>query len=201
MNIPKVAKKKFNVCISLLIIMFLLQIASNCLTPIWAIYTNMIGGDVRSAGISILIFTWGTALFAILSPIVTRKIKISDFSLLILGIFIDFIAIIFYFFVHDIYLFYFLQVLLALGAGIQIPPFYSIYTHHIINFKNKNFAWGALDAVLYFAIGLGSFISSLLLYHHNIYHVFFFMLILTFLALILAVFIRRLQKPHPRTIN
>ncbi|OGT15776.1 MAG: hypothetical protein A3I12_06555 [Gammaproteobacteria bacterium RIFCSPLOWO2_02_FULL_38_11] len=187
---PNVAKKKFNICISLLLITFLLQIASNCLTPIWAIYTNMIGGDVRSAGISILIFTWGTALFAIISPVVTRKIKISDFSLLILGIFIDFIAILFYFFVHDIYLFYFLQIFLALGAGIQIPPFYSIYAQHILNFKNKNFAWGALDAVLYFAIGLGSLISSQLLFHHNIYHVFFFMLILTFLAFILAVFTR-----------
>src|SRR3990167_7219358 len=146
-------------CFIGLLVAFILQVAANCLTPIWSIYTHMIGGTVRSAGIAILIFTWGTAIFSIITPLINAKLKMSNAFLLIFGILLSNLAIVSYFFICDIYIFYIAQLLLALGAGIQIPPFYVIYERNI-TLKNRSIAWGALDSVFYFAIGFGSFVSA-----------------------------------------
>ncbi|OGT36428.1 MAG: hypothetical protein A3F11_06385 [Gammaproteobacteria bacterium RIFCSPHIGHO2_12_FULL_37_14] len=182
-----------NVCLVGLLILFVLQVAANCFTPIWAVYTNMLGGDIRNTGIAILIFTWGTAFFAITSAILNKKLQIPDAYVLILGILFNLFAIVLYFFISSVTSFYGVQLLLAMGAGIQIPPFYLIYERNIIT-QSRSIAWGALDASLYFAIGFGSFIAAFLHYHKGIYTVFAFMLTLTILALVLAIIFTFLDK-------
>ena len=181
------------ICYLGLLIMFTLQVAANCLTPLWAIYTNLIGGDVRDAGIAILIFTWGTAIFAIAIPLLNKKQKVSSYILLITGIVVDLFAVILYFFTKDVFALYIIQVILALGAGMQIPPFYFIYERNIKT-GNNSIAWGAIDSALYFAIGAGSCISAYLLYHSGIYSVFLLMISLIILALIFSVIFIKLDS-------
>lgn len=168
-----------------LLLIFMLQMAANCFTPIWSLYTNMLGGDVRSAGIAILIFSWGTAFFSVITPLINHRFNIPERYFLVLGILVDMMAVISYFYIHDIYYFYAAQLLLSLGAGIQIPAFYVLYERHITG-KNRALAWGALEAVFYFAIGLGSVASAFLFYHADIYAVFTCMLVLTIIAFILS---------------
>ena len=155
-----------------LLIIFMLQMAANFFTPIWAAYTHLLGGDIRSAGISIVIFAWGTALFSIVTPLINNRLKIPEKYFLIAGILITMLAVISYFYIFQIYYFYAAQLLLALGAGIQIPAFYVLYEENITD-KNRGFAWGALDSVFYFALGLASLMSAFLFHHFGVYAVFF----------------------------
>jgi predicted MFS family arabinose efflux permease len=180
-------------CIGLVMI-FLLQMAVNCFTPIWSLYTASIGGDLRSAGIAILIFTWGTALIAAISPLINKKLNIPEQTLLIVGIILNIISVIAYFYVDNIYTFYAVQGLLTLGAGIQIPAFYVIYEKNISR-NEKGFAWGALDASFYFAVGLGSILSAFIFYHLTIYAVFTLMLVLVIISLFLALWFIATSSP------
>ena len=184
-------------CLIGLLINFTLQVAANCLTPLWAIYTPMIGGDVRDAGIAIIIFTWGAAIFSILTPIVNSKLKLPIGFLLLLGISIDLLAIVCYFFIDNIYALYITQLLLASGAGIQIPSFYTIYDRSITS-TDRSIAWGALDAAFYFAIGIGSLVAAYLMYHGGIYQVFTLMLILGILSFILGCLFIRIDSSRIR---
>ncbi|OGT25569.1 MAG: hypothetical protein A3I77_04615 [Gammaproteobacteria bacterium RIFCSPLOWO2_02_FULL_42_14] len=175
------------ICYIGLLLIFTLQMAANFFTPIWSPYTEMLGGGVQSAGIAIFIFTWGTGIFSILTPLVNNKLRISDHYFLVAGIFIDMLAVISYFFIHHIHYFYIAQLVLALGAGIQIPAFYVLYEKNITD-KNRGIAWGSLDSIFYFSVGLASLISAFLFHHFGIYGVFSCMLLFTLFALVLSFF-------------
>ncbi|MDP1573647.1 MAG: MFS transporter [Coxiellaceae bacterium] len=174
-------------CFFGLVIIFMLQMAANFFTPIWAAYTHSLGGTVRSAGISIAIFSWGTAFFSVVIPIVNHKNSISEKCLLMMGIFLSLLVVIGYFFIHQIYYFYVAQFILSFSAGMQIPSFYVLYEKYITE-KNRGFAWGVLESVFYVSLGLASLVAAFLFEHFGIQAVFSCMLVLIVIAQITAFF-------------
>lgn len=168
--------------IVLIFINFLIILASGFMMPVWAEFVGKIGGDIRTAGKAICIFSiiigTLTCVFAKLEGLIRKdKLFLMASQLIMLGAYSGYLL------VHQAASLYLVQILLGFGGALQSPALYSLY-HQVIQEKNTTFYWGIWNGFYNIAIGLGSLISAYLVAHFGFNAMFYGLIFINFICLL-----------------
>lgn len=115
------------------------------LGPLFAIFTEKIGGDV-------LDISWAWAIYLVVSGVLTVVVgKVSDTrmskrSLLIAGYILNAVCTFGYLFIHTSAQLFFLQALLGLSAALATPTWDALYSGYE-DPKHSGLAWGLSDGL------------------------------------------------------
>lgn len=128
--------------------------------PLFAVFTERIGGDV-------LDISWAWAIYLVVSGLLTvffGKIsdsRISKRSLLIAGYALNAICTFAYLFIHTPAQLFFLQALLGLAAAMATPTWDALYSKYE-DPKHRGFAWGLSDGLQQVFTGIAIVIGGII---------------------------------------
>jgi MFS family permease len=143
---------------SLIVINVLIITAGAFFTPLWAVYSHHIGGDLRTAGNAIGLFSVSIGVFTCIAGKIENYCDWDEYFVVgsqlmfVLGYFC------FFFIVHPWQL-YFVQIWLGLAGSIQVPALFSLYQRYM-PLNKATFAWGLWNGFYNIAVGIGAFASA-----------------------------------------
>jgi len=153
---------------TLLVFVFLFNVAAGLYMPIIAIYVNqhVIGATLAVLGISIAVYSITKSVFQI--PI-ARMLDITkgerdDFYILLLGILMAIVYSLGFLFVRDVPHLYMLEIFAGVADACNMAAYYAIFSHHIDK-DSQGFEWSLFSVAgmtVSAAIGgvLGGYIAS-----------------------------------------
>lgn len=176
----------------LLVIYAFYTLGANALTPLWAHFTQYLGGDLRSSGfaVSIYFLSYGTSTF-FLSLLENKypyyKLYIS-FSYLIL-----LVTSLLYFKINTVIQLYIIQHFVGLACGMQFPAFNATFGKLLKQGREAK-GWGLYSSTSCFGVAVSAFIGSQLIHYFSFYAVFSFMAISNAIAFIASLFLPKIQS-------
>ncbi len=173
----------------LLLISGLFMFAYAMLMPIYALFVEKIGGDVRAASIAYAIFWLVTGLLTFIAGRIENKMKRVELAI-VCSQFIIALAYLFYYFIKSIPMLYLAMVVLGIGNAIFWPAFHSLYTRHV-NAQRSAWQWGFYDGLTYLIPAVGAFIGGWLV---KLYGFGLIFVIMAALSLLNGLFIIILPK-------
>lgn len=184
---------------------FVIGASTAFITPLFALFiVNDILAPVTSVGIAVAIF-W--AVKSIVQLPVARQLdknhgEIDDYYSMLIGLAVIMAVQFMYYFVGSVWQIYFLQVLLAVGHALYVPPFFGIFSRHLDKDKEA-FEWALWSS---FSIGagtaLGSLIAGILAAIVGIRPIFLISGTFSLIGLVILIFLRPYIKPKvPRDLS
>lgn len=162
-NNPKNFYKSF--LLALIVINFLIILAAGFMTPVWADFVKRIGGDVRTAGNAICIFSIVIGFCTWIAAKIENHFQKHE-AVMIISQALFVLSYLGYFFVHSPYELYAVQVFLGLAGAIQVPALYAIYERYIPR-GQSTFYWGVFAGTYNIALGLGALLSAYTVHRFN----------------------------------
>lgn len=173
---------------SLLIILnSFIIIASAFLMPLWAPFMAHIGGDVRTAGVAICIFSIIMGISTMLVAKLTQTFKL-EIPFLWISALIVAISYGGYLLVSSPIELYLVQLILGLGCALQTPPLYAIYQRQM-NPQESTFGWGVWNGTYNISIGVAALTSSNIMHLLGIHEVLWVLFGISLLSMGLSSFI------------
>ena len=168
-------------------------LGGNVLTPLWAHFTEHLGGDVRSAGIAVAIFFFSFGIStSIFSFIETKyhyyKLYISN------SFFILILTSLSYFIIDTINELYFVQIAVGIACAMQSPAFDTMFGSSLKKGEEAK-GWGLYGAVECSGIGASAFFAAQLVHYHGYPAIFSFMVMMNTFAFIASLFLPKTQNP------
>ena len=150
-----------NVILIIVFSQFIFTAAAGLTTPLFAVFVlEDIGGSaVTVVGFAIAIY-W--ILKSLLQLPVARYLdrvsgEMDDHNAMLAGACIVMLATFLFYFAHAVWHIYALQVLMAIGDALFIPPFYAIFSRHL-DHDHVGFEWSLFSS---FSIGAGSALGGI----------------------------------------
>ncbi len=163
------------------------------LTPLWGNFVKQIGGDVRTAGIAICIFSIIIGICTILAARIENKYRIEKSALIFSAIIIA-LAYSGYLLVKTPFELYSVQLFLGIGCAIQTPALYKLYQDSMPAEKST-LGWGIWNGFFNIALGVAALCSSYIAHHLGLRGVFLVMLALACFSLFTSIWVvSRLQR-------
>lgn len=131
--------------------------------PLWSDFVTHIGGDIRTAGNAVLIFSiiiGGMTCFA--GAIESHFNK--DRFFMIGSQAVMCVGYIAYFYVQHPYQLYMVQIILGVGGAFQSPVICSLYQRCIPQHKSSHY-WGIWNGLYQAGIGLGALAGAYIVHH------------------------------------
>ena len=167
-------------------------LGGNVLTPLWAHFTEHLGGDVRSAGIAVAIFFFSFGISTSIFSFMETKyhyyklyISFSYFILILISIA--------YFIIDTVNELYFIQTAVGIACALQAPAFDTIFGNGLKKGEEAK-GWGLYGAVECSGIGASAFFAAQLVHYHGYPAIFSFMVLMNTFAFIASLFL-------PKTLN
>lgn len=205
-NIPKITFPQINQVILIIIFAeFVIGAATAFIAPLLALFiVNDLKAPVTAVGIALAIF-W--AVKSIVQLPVARQLdknhgEIDDYYSMLIGLGILMVAQYLYYFVGSVWQIYLLQLLLAVGHALYVPPFFGMFSRHLDKGKEA-FEWSLWSS---FSIGagtaLGSLLSGILAAVAGIRPIFLVSGTFNLIGLVILIFLRPYIKPKvPRDLS
>ncbi len=162
-------------------------VAGGFLTPLWSKFVLSIGGDTRTAGTAICIFSIMIGIFIIIAAKIENNFHIEKSSLIISAVIMS-IGYGGYLLVKSPVELYMAQTVLGLGGALQCPAIYALYQRTLKN-GQETLGWGVWNGFYNIAIGVSALVSAELAHYFSLHQVFYFLLSISLVALLLSIII------------
>lgn len=185
---------KINLVIKILILSdFLIFVASNLLSPIFAIFIlqKISGATMETVGICASIFYASKAIFEIpvgrfIDKTMSEK---DDLYSALLGTVLTAGVYLSYCFLTSVWQIYLAQVVLGLCAAMAYPGWYSIFTRHIDGDK-KAVEWSVYDVTMALGIAMAASLGAFIADQYGFYTLFVVISIVTTVGALLLLMIK-----------
>ena len=167
----------------LVIISLLTTFAESMLVPMYAAFTESVGGSILDAGIAFAVFSMATGLFISLigtRPCFQRHVK----SFLILGFLVSACCDISYTFVQNRWQLFAAQVVAGLATGLIEPAWDSLFTDDMEKSSAKH--WSIWAGGTHLAAGAAALIGGVIVSYFSFKTLFVSMALIDVVATILA---------------
>ncbi len=144
--------------LALIIINFLIILAGGFMTPVWADFVKRIGGDVRTAGNAICIFSIVIGFCTWIAAKIENQFQRHE-AVMVISQSMFVLSYLGYFFVRSPHELYVVQIFLGLSGAIQVPALYAIYERYIPR-GHSTFYWGIWAGSYNIALGIGALFSA-----------------------------------------
>lgn len=153
------------------------------MTPVWSDFVKRIGGDVRTAGNAICIFSIVIGFCTWIAAKIENYFQKHE-AVMIISQSMFVLSYAGYFFVRSPHELYLVQIFLGLSGAIQVPALYALYEQYIPR-GQSTFYWGVWAGSYNIALGFGALLSAYTVHRFS----FNFMLsTLTLCALVCLIF-------------
>ncbi|WP_133128059.1 MFS transporter [Legionella nagasakiensis] len=159
--------------------------ATGFLTPLWAEFVKHLGGNLKTAGIAVSIYSMSYGLFAFLLSFIQNKIN-QDKFFLCLSYLLYGVLCLGYLFIRTSLQLYCLQLLIAFAGAMQSPVCDSLYSKALTTGK-ETVGWGLYVLIYTFSIGAGALIGSHIAHYMGFDWVFLSMSAFGITAFLIAV--------------
>lgn len=164
-SFPNVFRLRFpkvnNVILIIIFAQFIFTTAAGLTTPLFAVFIlgNITGSAVTVVGFAVAIYWICKSLLQI--PIARRLDRISgemdDHNSMLAGACIFTLATFLFYFSRQVWHIYALQVLMAVGDALFVPPFFAIFSRHLDR-EHIGFEWSLFSS---FSVGAGSALGGI----------------------------------------
>lgn len=169
----------------------LILVAGAMLAPIYAIYVDIIGGDLMDASFAGGAFALAAGITVLLSGKFSDRVKEQEL-IVVTGYVVMGMGFLLYIFVDSVIFLFLVQVLIGFGEAFYSPAFDAVYSKHIENSKAGS-QWGAWESMNYFTTAIGAVLGGLVVKNFGFTPVFIIMASLCFAsALYIYLLPRRL---------
>lgn len=150
-------------CSSYILINFLIIVSGGFMMPLWSDFVKHIGGDVRTAGKAVLLFSMVIGVMTCIAGNIESRLNKDRFfmvasqAVMCLGYFG-------YFFVKHPYQLYMVQIILGVGGAFQSPVLCSLYQKSIPQDKTSHY-WGIWNGLYQVAMGIGAILGAYIVHH------------------------------------
>ncbi len=167
----------------------LVLLSAAMIGPIYAVYSEEIGGDLLTASTSWAVFclTAGIAVFLIGKFV--DGVREQELAMMF-GYFIISLGFLGYLFVKTPIALFIVQIIIGLGEALYAPAFDATYSKHLVTKKAASL-WGTWEAMNYFAMAIGAFFGGLIVNFFGFPILFILMFILTFSSAVFIYFLPR----------
>lgn len=165
-----------------------MQMAGGMLVPLWVSFTKHIGGDLRTVGIALAIYSLGRAVFAVSFGYLEGKFfKVTDWHRFsyVLAICIS----VGYFFIAAPWQLYLVQFGLSIASGMRSPALSLLY-QSMLTRDSTLLGWSLFNSLTSLALGVAAIAGSHLAHFFGYHLVFSILIGFEVLALIMAFFVR-----------
>lgn len=174
---------------SLITINVFIIIAGGFLVPLWASFVHRIGGDIRTAGNAIAIFSIIIGVFTCIAGKIENQLDHDEYFLVgSQAMFVLGYAC--YFFVHHTWQLYLLQMWLGMAGAMQSPAIYSLYQRFMPK-GTRNTAWGIWNGFYNISMGIGAFVSAYVAHSFGFNGVFTMMTLIALAGLVICCIVMR----------
>jgi sugar phosphate permease len=160
-------------------------LAAQFLIPLWGHFVQRIGGDVRTAGIAVCIFSIVTGLFTLLSGKIIHKTKNEEQVMIITSAIIS-ICYLGYLFVNTPIELYIIQIILGLCGAFQCTSMYSLYNRYMPR-THSAYHWSIWNAFYFIGAGVAALSSAFIAHNFGFNWVFVVLFTISIIALILTI--------------
>jgi MFS family permease len=170
-------------CRLLVIISLLTTFAESMLVPMYAAFTESVGGSILDAGIAFAVFSMATGLFISLigtRPCFQRHVK----SFLILGFLVSACCDISYTFVQNRWQLFAAQVVAGLATGLIEPAWDSLFTDDMEESSAKH--WSIWAGGTHLAAGVAALLGGVIVAYFSFKTLFVSMALIDVVATFLA---------------
>lgn len=181
----------------LVIISFLTTFAESMLVPMYAAFTESVGGSILDAGIAFAVFSMATGLFITLvgtRPWFQRHVR----SFLILGFLASACCDISYVFVQNRWQLFAAQVVAGLATGLIEPAWDSLFTDDMEEPSAKH--WSIWAGGSHLVAGAAALLGGVIVAYFSFKTLFLAMALIDIVATLLAWRGVRTPEPSPRVI-
>lgn len=190
-----VPKPLRSLIITLIMLNILIILAGAFMMPLWATFVAKIGGDIRTAGNAICIFSIVIGGFTCITGKLESAVK-RNTLFVIMAQALMLLGYVGYFFVHHPWQLYVVQIILGVGGAFQSPALYALY-HECIDATQSTFYWGMWNGAYNIAIGIGALLSAYIIHNTNFTVLFSVMTGIAIIGLVFSVIIHHM---HARAI-
>ncbi len=173
--------------IAFIFINVLVIIAAGFMIPLWSDFVTHIGGDVRTAGKAILLFSMVIGLVTCLAGVIESKFKHDRFYMIAAQA-VMCLGYAGYFFVHNPQQLYMVQIILGVGGAFQSPVLCALYQQVIPKEKSSQY-WGVWNGFYQIAMGIGALSSAYIVHHYSYTPMFSAMLAIGVFCLVLVIWV------------
>jgi MFS family permease len=176
----------------LISINFLVILAAGFMTPVWAQFVQQIGGDLRTAGNAVCIFSIILGFFTWIAAHIENQLN-HDPLILVISQALFVISYAGYFWVHHPTQLYAIQISLGISGAIQVPALYALY-QRMIPPKQTTLYWGIWNGFYNIAMGLGALVSAYTVEKYSIKVMFAMLLAIATICFLLTLLLFLTQK-------
>ncbi len=202
-SFPNLLRLRFpkvnNVILIIIFAHFIFTVAAGLTTPLFAVFViQNVGAPVTVIGFAVAIY-W--ICKSILQLPVARYLdrtdgEIDDHHAMLAGTLIVVVATLLYYLATEVWHIYVLQVIMAVGDSLIVPPFFAIFSRHLDR-EHTGFEWALFSS---FSVGAGSAVggifSGILASTIGIRAMFLVNGMLALIALIILWFLRPYISPR-----
>ncbi len=176
----------------LILVNLLVIIAAGFMMPLWSNFVQHIGGDLRTAGNAIAIFSVVIGLVTCIAGHIESRLQ-KDALFLVLSQLVLCLGYLGYFFVAHPWQLYLVQVILGVGGAFQSPVLCALYHQHIPSHQSAHY-WGIWNGFYQIAIGIGALFGAYVAHHFGFYWMFVGLEIVSLLCLVWSCYLAFLLK-------
>lgn len=171
----------------------LFMLAGGLFGPIYAIFVEEIGGDILTAGLAYSAFAIASGVLIFLISKWEDHVKHQE-KLVVAGFVLSCIGFAGYLFIKRPLDLFLVQIIFGIGEAIGTPAFDGLYSRHLDKGKYVS-EWGLWESLDYIVAGVAAVIGGFLAKIYGFKFLFIVMLILSFIGLIISLFLMREIKP------
>lgn len=188
---------------TLLLFIFIFNVAAGLYMPIIAIYLNqnILGVTLTAIGTSIAIYSIVKSIFQILiaKKLDTLDGEKTDFIFLLVGILIAIVYSLGFLYIKNVNHLYILQILTGIADACIMASYYAIFSHHIDK-ESQGFEWSLFSIVgLTISAAIGSTIGGYIASRWGFDHIFILAAVFNSIAAIMLItlfpFIKNFRQP------
>lgn len=177
----------------------LIIVSAGFMMPLWGDFVEKIGGDVRTAGSAIGIFSIVIGFFTFIAGKIESKFNKDEWFMVITQVTMV-LSYGGYFFVTKPWQLYLVQIGLGLSGAFQAPALYSLY-HKCMPQKDSAFYWGIWTGFYNISIGTGAYISAYIVHEFGFTAMFSALFGVAGFGLVTAVYTKYLLKQNRHLLN
>lgn len=162
------------------------------MTPLWSNFVMQIGGDLRTAGKAVLLFSMVLGVVTCIAGNIQSRFN-KDHFFMIASQCVVCLGYAGYFFVKNAMDLYIVQIVLGLGCAFQSPVLCALYQRYIPT-NETNHYWGIWNGFYQIAVGVGALLGAYLVHRFGYQAMFLAMLVISLLCLALIVYIARKEE-------
>ena len=167
----------------------LIVLITGFMMPIWGDFVAHLGGNIRTAGNAIGIFSLIIGALTFITGKIESHVKRDiDFVIITQGIMT--LCIAGYLIIDHIWQLYTLQALLGIAGAFQVPALYALY-HRYMPQEGTTLYWGIWNGFYNLAIGFGAWLSAYLVHHFGFNVMFTTLTALSTLCFIVSIYFKR----------